>query len=212
MKIVFPHIPKCAGSSIKSQLLAIADTRFDYVNHPTWIYEPDIQLGAVKQAEMKAELGKLDNWIVFGHFGASDYDDIPYDLKIVLIREPLQRAVSHFHYVKQALPDTEVTRRRHKEVAQIKGGTMSIDSFAQLNHIRFFYGNYYLRGLILDSRLLVLPVEDLSASFNKIKQKCGLSLDASVHHNQSSYEGTFGNLYDLFDDDRDLYNNLISRP
>jgi hypothetical protein len=208
MKIIIPHIPKCAGSSIMVQLATRADVHFDYFNHPTWMHAPDMQLGAVEQTKLKATLKQLKDWIVFGHFAASAYDDLPFDYKVLLIREPFVRAVSHFHYIKQLLPDNDVTRRRHYEVGLIKDGLMSIDSFSQLDHIRFLYSRYYLKNLTEDDRLIVLSVEDLPSSFIKLRERCGLCLNAGIHMNRSSYPGNFEHLREVFSDDSQLYHSL----
>lgn len=209
MRIVFPHIPKCAGSSVKKQLAQRSDVHFDYFNHPTWVYDPDIESGTVAQNKLKVHLRKLDDWIVFGHFAASAYDDVPYDLKIILLRDPVERAISQFHYMQQLLPDNEVTRRRNPEVAPIKDGLMTIDQFADLHHIKHFYSEFYLSQLIRDDRLIVLSIGKLEASYNKIHEASGIRLDPVVWENRSAY-GTIGDeLRDKFSVDTALYHELL---
>lgn len=211
MKIVFPHIPKCAGTSIKFQIESRDDVYFDYFNHPTWICQSDKSVGEGEQKKLKAKLAKLEDWFVFGHFSACAYDDTPYDLKILILRDPLERAVSHFHYVQQTLPDTEVTRRRHSEVSLIKDGRMSMEEFAELDHIQHFYGRYYLRGVALDSRLIIFSIDNLQDACKKISEACQIELKHSVSLNRSNYSSNYGHLKGIFASDTDLYRGLINR-
>ena len=168
-------------------------------------------LGRLKQNKLKNTLVGLDTWIVFGHFSLGTYDDLAYDLKIVLLRDPLERAISHFHYVKQRLPDNKTTRRRHKEVSLIKDGYMTIEEFAELDHVKYFYSKYYLNKIILDERLIVLPVDNLEMSFTKIMEFSRIKLDPMVHVNKSKYFENFDHLRDKFSADAGLYNDLVSR-
>jgi len=212
MKILFPHIPKCAGSSIKSQLEKREDVFLDYFNHPTWAYQPDKEEGRKKQDELKETIRNLDLWIVFGHFSICTYYDLPYDLAIILLRDPLERAVSHYHYFKQLLPDNDTTRRRHKEVGPIKENRMSIEEFVELDHIKYFYSKYYLNNIALDEKILVVPMDDMKSSFSKIMEVSNLKLDYTVRANKSKYYGNFDHMRNVFKVDAELYNYLISRP
>ncbi|MBN8474943.1 hypothetical protein [Sulfuritalea sp.] len=209
MKVVFPHVPKCAGSSIQKQLEARGDVYLDYFNHPTWNNEADTAAGQIEQEKIRRRLVAVPAWIVFGHFAACAYDDLLYDRKVILLRDPLERAVSQFHFVQQLLPDNEVTRRRHKEVAAIKDGRMAIEEFAQLPHIRFFYSDYYLKNLAVDERLMILSVENLEVSFEAISTHCGLRLDRSIWVNESRHNRDFGHLSCYFSRDTDLYKELL---
>lgn len=211
MKIVFPHIPKCAGSSIKSQIEDRADVFFDYHNHPTWVDEAEKIAGQKKQFDLKEKLQTLRDWLVFGHFSATDYDGIPYDLKILLLRDPLERAISHYHYILQNLPDNETTRRRHTEVSLIKDGKMSLEEFVELEHIRYFYSEYYLKGVAVDSRLLVVSIHSFPNSCKAIADASQIKLDPGISLNKSSYHAKYTHLAGNFSRDTELYLKLLGR-
>jgi hypothetical protein len=208
MKIIFPHIPKCAGGSIKSQLKKREDVFLDYFNHPTWIYQPDKELGEMKQIELKEKIRKIDSWIVYGHFAPCIYFELPYDLVIIILRDPLERAVSHYHYVKQRLPDNNITRKRHKEVGPIKENRMSIDEFVELDHIKYFYSKYYLRNIVPNKNFIILSMHDMKFVCRKIFEKTNINLDYTIRLNRSRYDGNFGYLQDVFQTDTELYNCL----
>ena len=96
------------------------DVFLDYFCHPTWIHVADTVAGKALQAELKSQLPEWSDWIVFAHFEASACDDIDHDFKVLLLRKPLERAVSHFHYIKQSLPDNDATRWGHRQAGLIK--------------------------------------------------------------------------------------------
>ncbi len=210
MKIIFPHIPKCAGSSLRDQLKEQPNFYTDYYNHPTWCYAPDIDEGKLQQKNLKKTLNSHHSWIVYGHFAANAYYDMPYDYQFMLLRDPLERAISHFHYIRQLLPDNEMTRRRHLEVGPIKDNKMQLDEFIQLNHIRFIYSKYYLKNLQIDSKLIILPVDRMQYSLNLLGKILDFPLNHEIKSNQSDYSGDFEYLRSNFIEDTDLYNKLIN--
>ncbi|MHC1788343.1 hypothetical protein [Solidesulfovibrio sp.] len=211
MKIIFPHIPKCAGSSVKRQLDGLAHIVFDYNLHPTWAYRPDMQIGQQRRAAVLKKLESQKEWVVFGHFAPSEFYCIDHDLVLIILREPCRRAVSQYFYFKQKLPDNEVTRRRHAEVGLIKDGDMSIESFLKLEHIRYFYSMYYLNGLALNNKLVVLPMEDLDGTFHTIQELTGISLSSTFWENKNEY-GNINEYYkSLFSEDIELYEFLVNR-
>lgn len=212
MKIIFPHIPKCAGSSVKKQLAGRADVVFDYHLHPTWVSQQDILIGRQKRNEVLSQLKSKQQWVVFGHFGPREYYSLDYDLVLVILRKPYLRAISHYHYFKKGLPDNEVTRRRNMEVGPIKDGRMSIADFIKLDRIRFFYSDCYLSGLALDDRLVVLPMEDLGSTYHTIHELTGISLESEIWENKNDYRKDGNANYEsYFTEDDELYSFLINR-
>jgi hypothetical protein len=132
-----------------------------------------------------------------------------FDCQIVFIRDPLSRAVSHFHYVKQRLPDNGVTVRRHPEVRAIKDGVMTIDEFVKLNHVRYFYSRYYLRDLLIDKRLLVIPMSAYKSGCHLLTELLGIKIDSDVWVNKTEHSENFDYLTPFFSEDHLLYTKLI---
>ncbi|ADE15674.1 conserved hypothetical protein [Nitrosococcus halophilus Nc 4] len=112
MKIVFVHIPKAAGTSLKEAILEkVGDDNlyFDY-NRPlakTDLHRKACCLFSSVTARPSAEA------IIFGHFLAGKYarfngcyfrprKKIDY---AVFLRDPLQRAISHFFFWKRTVID-----------------------------------------------------------------------------------------------------------
>ncbi|MEM6469033.1 MAG: hypothetical protein AAF802_05640 [Planctomycetota bacterium] len=209
MKIVFPHIPKCAGSSVQKQLKARNDVFLDYSNNPLCMHEPDRVTGASEQQALLERLTTMDSWIAFGHFACSAYNQLPYDRLIILLRSPLERAVSHFFFIKNTLVDDDQHRLGYPEVGPIKDGQMSIDQYLELDHVRSYYSKYYLKDMIVDERVVALPVEQLTTSFQTIAKLSDIRLDASVWSNKGKYESEYESHRGKFAEDDELMVRLI---
>jgi len=87
---------------------------------------------------------------------------------------------------------------------------MSFEEFADLDHIRHFYGKFYLRNLDINRRLIILTVSELDTSFYRLYLKTGLTLNTAVHSNRSIYAKDFGHLRSCFAEDVQLYQYLIA--
>lgn len=210
MRVLFPHIPKCAGGTIRRQIEGRQQVFLDYFSHPTWQSAVDREAGARAREVLKGRLRERGDWLVFGHFAAADYYDLEYDLQVLLLRPPLARAISHYHYIRDLQADTPVTRRRHREVGEIKDGVMPLEAFCRLDHVRHFYAGYYLKGVRCDDRTLTASTDDLTGAFARIADATGLSLDTAVRANRSEYSGDFAHLKNLFAADEALYQRLTS--
>lgn len=99
-RIVFLHIMKTAGSSIRQRLEEIAG------DEPVWRRDAD---GLPGQAE-QAELARYR--VVMGHFTITDARHVPAPRKIfTVLREPRERLVSLYHFM----------HRHRAEVVEQKG-------------------------------------------------------------------------------------------
>jgi hypothetical protein len=212
IKVILPHIPKCAGSSLKKQLEN--DSRYfqDYNCHPTWQSNSDILSGKKKQRRIIKKLESRSSWIIHGHFASQAYYSLNFDYQILLLRQPLERAVSQFFYFKNILPKNKVSVRRHPEVLAIKSGVMEIGEFLLLDHVRYFYSRYYLENLLMDNRLIVLSVHDMASSLDAIGKLLNISFNPDIFVNQNSYTGDFRHLCSILDADTKLYEDLLKHP
>lgn len=92
--IVYYHIPKCAGSTLRHDVIdkLLPEKRKFYVRH-------DIQKGVMKVRNMPQE--KLEELrIVFGHVCYGDFCGLPVNTKaITVLRDPVDRVISLFQYI-----------------------------------------------------------------------------------------------------------------
>jgi len=106
---IFTHIPKTAGTSIKESLImmhGLEEIFFDY-NRPFSDGEFKRNIKCITQSFINRRNRKVK--IIFGHFMTGKYckytlagfvkrPDYSY---VTFLRDPLQRAVSHFYYWKR---------------------------------------------------------------------------------------------------------------
>ena len=189
MRFLLPHIPKCAGSSIKPQIEGSCRVFLDYTNHPTWQSQSDRAIGFEKQNQIKGNLDCKDDWIVFGHFGVSQYFDIDWDLAIILLRNPEERMRSHYKFFKQKISVNPITIARHPELEYVRNGTMSINEFASIDHNQNFLSDYYLRDIAkFRNRSIFLSMENFSRSCRIISEILNLQINSGIHRNKTQDE------------------------
>jgi hypothetical protein len=105
---VIVHIPKAAGSSLKtsiSQTTAPEKTYFDY-NKPLSMHPLPRKLQCIASSFLTRG---MEQDVIFGHFMAGKYANLskgsfckrPGWNYIVFVRDPLQRAMSHYYFWKR---------------------------------------------------------------------------------------------------------------
>lgn len=208
MKILFPHIPKCAGSSIKSQISNHPKVVMDYTNHPTWQSEHERNFGRESQMKLISELYGKDDWIVFGHFGVYQYSLIDWDLAIILLRNPVKRLLSLYRYFKQKIDFPPAAISRHPELKNVLNGTMSVNDFALLDHVRFFYSKYYLRNIKkFRNRVIFLDLDDYTQACRIISGVLNWPIDPSVRISITKEETQIFDI-NIIKEDCELYSEL----
>jgi hypothetical protein len=102
-KVIFVHIPKTAGTSLMTSLREdVGNTFFDYNTTKRW-WSP---LGKYRCILDSLTRTNISEPVIFGHFLAAKYADASLSgfkkrkghLYVTFAREPLQRAISHYHY------------------------------------------------------------------------------------------------------------------
>lgn len=139
--IIFPHIPKCGGTSILRGLQQSNKVCFfDYDHPPSHMkYFSDLCL------QRNDEFHRLDFSpfeIIYGHFPIDRYKSSPEQIVIVL-RHPVERAVSQYFYFRDLLPVTNTLAiARVPEILDVKAGTLDLPNFVRKVKIDSFYRSY----------------------------------------------------------------------
>lgn len=129
--LIFPHIPKTGGTSIRKFLEKTEkDIFFDY-DHPA-AFKPHL----IKMSEKRNwDFSKLDFSpfdMVFGHFPLKRYHTQDGNV-ILLLRDPVERVISSFYYWKDILPvSNQLAISRNPEILEVKEGRIDILQFAAI--------------------------------------------------------------------------------
>lgn len=128
-RVIFVHIPKTAGTSLMTSLREdVGNTFFDYNNPMSW-RSPLREGRCILDSRTTTDVREP---VVFGHFLAGKYADASVSgfkkrqghLYVTFVREPLQRAISHYHYWHRIeLPGHRVWRQFRKRA--VAAGSLS---------------------------------------------------------------------------------------
>lgn len=136
MTYVFPHVPKCGGTSLLKAIQASGvNARIDYDG---WMPPESLALDA---AAAKADLSGVD--LIFGHFPISRYDR-PGHRFIALVRDPVERCLSSFdHHRNDAVVYPEQTDIYTRMGKWANRGELSFVEYVRLApHMRDVYHRF----------------------------------------------------------------------
>lgn len=138
--IYFPHIPKCGGTSVKKFIQSSGlSVFFDYDHPPSHKkFYKDLSDGRNKEFS-QLNFDVFD--IVFGHYPIKRYKHKAN--VILLLRHPVDRAISHFNYWKYVIPESNlIAVAKEPLVKSIKDGECDFINFLKSASIDNFYLRY----------------------------------------------------------------------
>lgn len=94
--ILFDHLPKCGGSFTKAYIMK------NYPNRLVFQVDGTKPRELVKIFKTLPESKRLEYQFIVGHLADELADDVnPEAVKITILRDPIDRIVSHYFYAKQ---------------------------------------------------------------------------------------------------------------
>ena len=146
-KIIALHMPKCGGLSLMNSLVDIfarEHIRFDYnrpFKYPAWRRT----LHAKSVSLVRTVIGLPGKKCVYGHFlplkflrtTIRGYEKFPNTFYMTFLREPVDRAYSHYHYWKRN-PD-----RKNRICRQLILEDWPPEKFLLHPFFRTFYGQFF---------------------------------------------------------------------
>ena len=184
--VIFPHIPKCSGSSLKSQFEnSSLKVYFDYDKPPH-----DMKFFSKECERRNCEADLLDFSafnLVFGHFPIHRYNRENYKY-ITILRHPVDRAISNFFYWKNVVPESnKLALYRNPIITDIKDGRINFLDFVKTNKCTSIYSDY-LGNIPPDKFLLVGFTKKYDYFLKKLSKIMDIELSADVRLRQSNKE------------------------
>lgn len=140
MTLYFPHIPKCGGTTVRSFIQgAELNCFFDYEHPPSPFKYFEARCARRNNEFKQIDFSSFD--LVYGHYPLKRYNH--GNQIILLLRHPLDRAISHYNYIKYLMPRTNLAAmERNRTVKKVKDGEMGIVEFSRVNKIDTLFERY----------------------------------------------------------------------
>jgi hypothetical protein len=144
MTTIFPHIPKCAGTSIGTQLNRLPiDVFLDYAAPPTHGGHGK-QINDARKEEFRQRHFSEFN-LVFGHFPVDRNVSDKYRY-VAMSRDSFSRLVSHVSFlVERYKPGVALAHHAKSCSMKLESGEMSIQNYVNLTQLYGVYKMYFCR-------------------------------------------------------------------
>lgn len=158
-KILFDHLPKCGGSSLNTYLEAHFSRRKTFSIHGS---------RSAESVERFKNLSIKDRYrydLIKGHHAHDLLDYVhPECIKVTVFRDPVDRIISHYYYVKRT--------PKHYLYLDVMGSEMSLEEYATSNlsiELRNWYTTHF-SGLDADE-IERNPEEAVSKAYEVVLNK-----------------------------------------
>ena len=95
--VIFDHLPKCGGSSINKYLISAFPSRYTYTTNGASSSD------SVKEFKDLPAKRRHKIKLIYGHLANELFDFVhPDSVRATIFRNPIDRIVSHYYYVKRA--------------------------------------------------------------------------------------------------------------
>jgi hypothetical protein len=193
IEVISVHVPRCAGTSLLRAMEVIFGIDAVYRDNGDRPADPASPVNTERERFNGIDRTKSDLFlgkkVIHGHFNIRKYATLKAHLRIVFLREPIERIVSHYFFWK-TLP-----RYGHKLHEFFLEEDLDIVEFAQLPSIRNFYTSSYFFGVDMRQFDLIGFYDRLFIDFEKL-------LDLLNYRNNNTYHIERANI--------NLFNNYSS--
>ena len=181
LKLIFVHVPKTGGNSIRASIadkFSAPKVLRDYADRPDdpsspMNIDPD---GFLARSALSRRAHLTGKAAVVGHFWIRKYDDVAADVRATILRDPLDRTMSHYFYW--------MKRDGHGQLLHdhVRQHNLSLMEFARLPTIRWFYTKIFFRDTDMGQFDVVGQFDKCSKDWSELLRDIGLEAGARVRH------------------------------
>ena len=180
MELISVHVPKTAGVTFRTLLRTVYGTSglsLDYGDRaldPLSTFQADPPLWREKSTRQAAALSPATR-VIHGHFAGSKYDaHFPEARKIVWLRDPVARLISHYHYWRGLPPSPHSLHQR------LLNENLSLLEFARLDGMRNILAHVFLRDCRLEDFAFVGVQEHFAADLKALATLLGWPVGLAI--------------------------------
>lgn len=171
-RVVFQHTPKCAGSSVREALGEafgwgnVRTDAEDRLEDPQSLFQRDrVRYFAEARALRPVEA------VVSGHFPIRKYAHLPNTLRVGILRHPVDRHISHYHFW--------LTRRGFRGnslLNHVTDNNLDLFEAAELPAMRRYYTGMFFEGAAPEDFDLLMLAEELPQGLKRLSELLGRPL------------------------------------
>ncbi len=180
MELISVHVPKTAGVTFRTLLRDVYGAQAVHLDYGDRALDP-VSTFQTDPARWRAESSRTgeslppETRVIHGHFGGAKYDQIyPGARKIVWLRDPVARLVSHYHYWCDLPPTAHSLHRR------LLDEKLSLLEFARLDGMRNILARVFLRDCRLEDFTFVGVQEKFAKDLRSLGRLLGWPSKLSV--------------------------------
>ena len=177
--LISVHVPKCAGSSLGRALEEACGKNsvyFDYGDRPAdpaspMNLDPD---RFFEQSNRDVGLNLSGKRVVHGHFHPNKYKLAPAKLRITLLREPVERAISHYFFWKK------MPRHGHVLHDYFLDRELGLLDFVRLPTIREFYTRSFFGSVNMAEFDIIGLYDKIDIFYRKIEESLNIEMSRAI--------------------------------
>ncbi len=146
--ILFVHVPKVGGTSLVTWLASVVGAEHVFQDYRDRLFDPASEINRDPAAYLAHNSrGALPPGVaaITGHFWAKKYETLADVFRMTFLRDPVDRAISHYFFLRERQGSGNLLRRRIFE------DNLSVAAFAALPEIAGYYRHHFFRDVDLET-------------------------------------------------------------